>query len=882
MKRFSMQLLFALLCMVLLLPGSQARAGVQSPTDPGQILTEAYALEDGMSLEYVATLTGVITQIKTPYDSHYRNITVTIQVPGYEQMPIVCYRMNGENADAIGVEDTITVTGTLTNYRGTIEFRQGCTLDSWVDYVVDWYVPTDADIVDAAYKLEPGTSLPYIASLTGRIVSVDTLWDDMFENITVTMVVEGRETKPIQCYRLRGEGAQSLKAGDIITVMGTLANYNGTIEFQQGCQLLGVESGGPVETLILSGTATFETWEDACWGFGAVFTPGDDGTMTVEIIACDPGYYLTIFADGERVDEYFGTDPEKITVPVYQGVTYFLDLYTITANSSDFSLWDYALGSVSLHVTADVPFGGGSPDEPTPEEPTPEEPTPNEPTPEEPTEFPDSMAIVGDPLPGINAWNPADPEGDMTQVYEGVYNIKLTFDSPCQAKFKFIGNDFWDDEWNFGKHLTVEFNTLMELERGPGSADITVNIDKPCTLDIYLDLTNGADNPMLFVGVEYPLLWTRNLYAQVPDSWSQVYAYAWDVNGASVLGDWPGTLLQKDDQWYIGQIPVEDANLILTDGVEMKMTDDLYLEDGADVWITVSNQLNYNGKYLTTIRYADVPQPVEPIYRVTGNADWMGNWNPAFEQGQMEKVAPGVYTKIFENVPAGTYEFRITKDGRWDDNFGCQYGNNYVVTLPRASDLIITLTYWDDSWEISVTYDGLASGDINCDGKRNIADVSKLYAHVRGSIVLEELEVLQLADLNGDGKVNVADVSMLYAQVRGVSPTPIGPSSSTEQAKIVDQAYRLPEGTEMNYDVTLRGRIVQVNDAYDPNYRNITVTIAVKDREAMPIRCYRLKGEYVDRLAVGDTIEVTGRLQNYYGVIEFDNGCLLTAWNYAG
>lgn len=40
--------------------------------------------------------------------------------------------MKGTGADVIKVTDTITVTGTLTNYNGTIEFETGCTLDSYV------------------------------------------------------------------------------------------------------------------------------------------------------------------------------------------------------------------------------------------------------------------------------------------------------------------------------------------------------------------------------------------------------------------------------------------------------------------------------------------------------------------------------------------------------------------------------------------------------------------------------------------------------------------------------------------------------------------------------------------------------------------------------
>ena len=43
------------------------------------------------------------------------------------------------------------------------------------------------------------------------------------------------------------------------------------------------------------------------------------------------------------------------------------------------------------------------------------------------------------------------------------------------------------------------------------------------------------------------------------------------------------------------------------------------------------------------------------------------------------------------------------------------------------------------------------------------------------------------------------------------------------------------------------------------------------------VMAYRLKGDGADKLAVGDTITVTGTIKNYQGTIEFDAGCKLDA-----
>ena len=58
-------------------------------------------------------------------------------------------------------------------------------------------------------------------------------------------------------------------------------------------------------------------------------------------------------------------------------------------------------------------------------------------------------------------------------------------------------------------------------------------------------------------------------------------------------------------------------------------------------------------------------------------------------------------------------------------------------------------------------------GDITADGKVNIADVSGLYAHVRGTKSQTGEDVQLRCDITGDGRVNIGDVSKLYSQVRG-------------------------------------------------------------------------------------------------------------------
>ena len=208
--------------------------------DQSAILDAAYSLADGIAMTEPVTLIGKIVKIDTAWSEDYKNITVTMDCGDPDRL-IMCYRLKGEGAKDLAIGDMITVTGIIKNYKGTIEFDAGCELvkvvkNSEAAPVVE--APEDpAEIVKAAYALEDGAVLPYTATLTGKITSIDSAWNDQYGNITVTIVIEGMEDYPIVCYRLKGEGAKDLKVGDIITVTGIIKNYKGTIEFDAGCKL---------------------------------------------------------------------------------------------------------------------------------------------------------------------------------------------------------------------------------------------------------------------------------------------------------------------------------------------------------------------------------------------------------------------------------------------------------------------------------------------------------------------------------------------------------------------------------------------------------------------------------------------------------------------
>lgn len=288
--------------------------GGSTPEVPGidpdvkAILDAAYALAAGEEMPEDVSLTGLVTKINTPYDSNYKNVSVTIEIPGAADQPILCYRMKGEEADVVALGDTITVTGRIINYNGTIEFGAGCSLDERIPGENEAPVaPTDPkEIVDAAFALDKGASLPYMATLTGTITEIVSLYDEQYKNLTVNIEVEGSDgLKTIECYRMKGEGAADLKVGDKIAVTGQLTRYYKAatedkpeldkIEFNSGCTfVLVTEEGGD------DNTGDDTTGDDTTGDDTQVPETSDITMFTIVIVAALSATTLAVLVIGKK------------------------------------------------------------------------------------------------------------------------------------------------------------------------------------------------------------------------------------------------------------------------------------------------------------------------------------------------------------------------------------------------------------------------------------------------------------------------------------------------------------------------------------------------------------------------------------------------------
>lgn len=101
---------------------------------------------------------------------------------------------------------------------------------------------------------------------------------------------------------------------------------------------------------------------------------------------------------------------------------------------------------------------------------------------------PGSMAIVGENIPGVGAWDPADAAGDMEMISEYVYVKQIECTAGMAMNFKFAGNDTWDDSCNFGS-ATVVLGEVVEMDCGGGTGNMALTVDEECTLKFTVDLT---------------------------------------------------------------------------------------------------------------------------------------------------------------------------------------------------------------------------------------------------------------------------------------------------------------------------------------------------------------------------------------------------------
>ena len=897
----------------------------EAPADPLQIVEEAYALGSNETLPYTATLTGTIVSIDTAYDAGYQNLTCTIAVAGAEDKPIKCYRLKGEGADRLAQGDVITVTGFLTNYNGVIEFAQGCTMDAIVTGGTA-VAPTDQlVIVDEAYALAPEASLPYSATLTGVITTVDTAYDATYKNITVTITVAGREQKPIQCYRLKGDGVETLAAGDIVTVSGGIKNYGGKIQLDVGT-LVSVTKGDATVTKPATEVEivdqAYKLQRDQALPYTATLTgkvtgvkevynsqyknitvvikvPGREnlplicyrlkGTDvdkiavndTITVTGIIKNYNGSIqFDTGCNLDKRISgggtpitqeTDPLKIVDMAYALAKDTEMSYDVTLSGKVISIKDaYDSEFKNISVMFQVAgreskpiliyrLKGDNVDK---------------------IAANDTITVVGrlknynGTVEMVNGTMTArtsgggtaikqetDPAKIMAEAKKLAENAEMAYDVSLSGKVTSI-DEAYDSEF---KNVTATISVTgtsdsLKLYRlkGDGVEKLAVGdtITANGRLKNYygvIEMVNCTMTARTSGGGQAPVAQTD--YKKIVD---EAYALA---NGASL--SYTATLEGKITEL---QSPYDASFKNMTVVITISGREDkpilCYRMKGDNIGnhlcvgdtITVEGKIkNYNGTIefdagcqMTARKAGSVSKPTDPKKIV----------DAAFALGE-NAVLPyfatltGTVKSIDEAYSADYKNVTLTMTVQGSN------GAKDIICYRLKGDAAATVAVGNT---ITVTgaikrfvrdKDGVREDKVEFDSGcvlESLQKSSSLYVHIPAETVVDE---------------NVLNNSPVQAR------------AVTNTAQIMADAFALPTGGSMSYEATLTGKITKIDTPYNSSYKNITVTIAVPGYESKPMLCYRIKGDGAEKLAVGDTITVTGTIINYNGTVEFQAGSTL-------
>lgn len=285
-----------------------------------ETVNAAYALAVGESL-LTQTLTGTIKSIDTAYSADFKNITVTIQVGELADKTISCFRLAGGANLAVG--DVITVTGTLLNKDGKVQFdakstyvlsdaniiaKDAAALTIKDSYFADFELPlAGANGSTITWAPKEPTSVISIDPSNGKvtlnpvdpstaITLVATLSKGEAEHVTkefpITIL---KETPQFTVNYTAGENGAitSVKAGETDVATGTKVDANTkltvTVAPAEGFRLASVTIGEGAADTSVAGKTSFELTITADTTFAVAFAEIPAGPVVVASLTFPDG-----------------------------------------------------------------------------------------------------------------------------------------------------------------------------------------------------------------------------------------------------------------------------------------------------------------------------------------------------------------------------------------------------------------------------------------------------------------------------------------------------------------------------------------------------------------------------------------------------------------
>lgn len=191
-------------------------------------------------------------------------------------------------------------------------------------------------------------------------------------------------------------------------------------------------------------------------------------------------------------------------------------------------------------------------------------------------------------------------------------------------------------------------------------------------------------------------------------------------------------------------------------------------------------------KKLQTVRFlGSAPQIGEDafgdvtatVYYPAGDPSWTEAVRQSYG-GELTWVAydPDAGVRVGGSAPEGAALVLTRADnGQTVANVTAQSGA-YALEGVLPGEYVLTASkenYVTRSWAVSVGLEEVQldaviclRGDVSGDGRINVGDVARIYAHAKKTTLLTDDYQLSCADVSGDGRINVGDAARVYAYAK--------------------------------------------------------------------------------------------------------------------
>lgn len=186
---------------------------------------------------------------------------------------------------------------------------------------------------------------------------------------------------------------------------------------------------------------------------------------------------------------------------------------------------------------------------------------------------------------------------------------------------------------------------------------------------------------------------TRAIFFK-PGVWTADSAYfcAWVWGGSSADAMYACTD-SNNDGVYVFIIP-SDA----TDVIFLRKNPSNSTPDWNGEWNRYQTTLSKDKNYLTVNNWNNYTWGSQHTYIVAGSQGLTGsNWSTTDTNNKMTANSDGTYSKTYSNVPAGSYEYKISGNGEWMWD-----GSNGTVNVTQTSNVTITFNPSTNAYSATV------------------------------------------------------------------------------------------------------------------------------------------------------------------------------------